>query len=100
MPARSAKLALVCALVGRIFAEPPEFVFRAIQKDDPTTLRRLLNRGMRANIRDAEGTPALMAAVLYAGADSVNDDRLARLNHVARLVQGGRASVDHIESID
>lgn len=72
MRARSAKgLALVCALVGPLFAEPPEFLFRAIQQDDPTTLRGLLNRGIRANIRDAEGTPALMAAVLYAGADSV-----------------------------
>lgn len=73
MPARSANgLVLVCALVGPLFAaEPPEFLFRAIRNNDPTTLQRLLNRGIGANIRDAEGTPALMAAVLYAGADSV-----------------------------
>ncbi len=53
--------------------EPPsaEPLFQAIQKADTAAVKRLLDRGLSSNARDAEGTPALMAATLYAGADGV-----------------------------
>ena len=49
-------------------AEP---LFQAIQKGDTAAIKRLLSRGFNANAKDAEGTPALMAAALYAGVDCV-----------------------------
>jgi len=54
-------------------AEPAavEPLFQAIQKADTAAVKHLLSRGISPNAVDAEGTPALMAAALYAGADSV-----------------------------
>src|SRR5580658_3801781 len=54
-------------------AETPaaEPLFQAIQKGDAASVKRLLDRGVSANVQDIEGTPALMAATLYAGADGV-----------------------------
>ena len=43
-------------------------LFQAIQKNDEAAVKRVLTD---ANAQDAEGTPALMAAVLYASADCV-----------------------------
>ncbi len=53
-------------------AETPtaDQLFQALQKSDAASVRRLLERGADPNAR-AGGTPALMAAVLYAGADCV-----------------------------
>jgi len=54
-------------------AAPPatEYLFQAIQNGDTAVVKRLLNQGIDANAQDAEGTPALMSAVLYDGADCV-----------------------------
>src|SRR5215831_3490856 len=46
-------------------------LFDAIQNADSAKIRRLLDRGADPNSRDAEGTPALMWAALYANDDSV-----------------------------
>ena len=43
-------------------------LFQTIEKNDVAGMKRLL---ADANAQDAEGTPALMAAVLYAGEDAV-----------------------------
>ena len=48
-----------------------ESLFQAIQKADTAAVKRLLSSGVSPNAQDAEGTPALMAAALYAGADCV-----------------------------
>ncbi len=48
-----------------------EPLFQAIQKADTTAVKRLLDHGQSANAKDADGTPALMAAALYGGADCV-----------------------------
>jgi ankyrin repeat protein len=64
-------LTLVVLLAMPVLAAgPPEAapLFQAIQKNDIAGVKRLLTD---ANAQDAEGTPALMAAVLYAGADCV-----------------------------
>src|SRR4051812_39008179 len=50
---------------------PTDPLFQALQKSDAAAVKRLLDRGSDANARDADGTPALMAAVLYGGSDSV-----------------------------
>ena len=54
-------------------AEAPtaEPLFQALQKSDATAVKRLLERGTDPNARDADGTPALMAAALYSTADCV-----------------------------
>ena len=46
-----------------------EDLFRAIEKSDTGAVRRLLDRGVNANVQDADGTPALMVATLFAGSD-------------------------------
>jgi ankyrin repeat protein len=43
----------------------------AIRKADTTAAKRLLDQGVRADSKDSEGTPALMAATLYSNADLV-----------------------------
>jgi N-acyl-D-amino-acid deacylase len=58
--------------VGLPGAEPPAAdLFQAIQKADAGRVKALLRSGANANATDPDGTPALMAATLYAGANSV-----------------------------
>jgi len=72
-------LLLACVIGATLFAstlrgiETPSDspLFQAIQKADTAAVKRLLDRGLSPNARDAEGTPALMDATLYAGADGV-----------------------------
>src|ERR1700690_1828023 len=46
-------------------------LFDAIQKADNAAVKRLLDRGVSPEAQDDEGTPALMAATLFGGVDSV-----------------------------
>jgi ankyrin repeat protein len=46
-------------------------LFQAIQTEDNTAVKRLLDSGVSANAKDADGTPALMAATLFADAQGV-----------------------------
>src|SRR5579864_144086 len=65
---------LVLPLAFRLWgaeAPPVEPLFQAIQKGDTAAVKRLLGQGLNSNAQDTEGTPALMAAALYAGADCV-----------------------------
>ena len=48
-----------------------DLLFQAIQKSDARALKLALDRGVNPNVKDAEGTPALMAAVLFARPDCV-----------------------------
>ena len=65
-------LALMLASALCMAETPPaEPLFQALQKSDATAVKQLLERGTDANARDADGTPALMAAVLYSSADCV-----------------------------
>lgn len=65
-------LALLCTFRLLAAATPAaEPLFQAIQKSDTSALKRLLDRGFDANARDADETPALMAAVLFADASCV-----------------------------
>src|SRR5262245_7769951 len=50
---------------------PPGPLFDAIRRGDTVEVKRLLDRGVSAGARDADGVPALMAATLFAGADCV-----------------------------
>ena len=54
-------------------AETPavEPLFHAIRKADTTAVKRLLDHGVSPDAQDAEGTPALMEAALYANADCI-----------------------------
>jgi ankyrin repeat protein len=63
--------ALVLLLAAKMLAAAPAegLLFPAIQKADIAAVKRLLDAGASPNERDANGTPALMAATLYAGAD-------------------------------
>ena len=54
-----------CGLYG---ADP---LFDAIQKNDSAAVKRLLESGTNPNVRDADDTPALMAAVLESSPDVV-----------------------------
>src|SRR3984885_4620231 len=72
MPMRAPVLALLFAF--RLFAaetQGAEPLFQAIQKSDTAAVKRLLDRGLDANARDAEDTSALIAAVLFADASCV-----------------------------
>jgi len=65
-------LALVFASALCAAETPPaELLFQALQKSNAAAVNRLLDGGADPNARDADGTPSLMAAVLYAGADCV-----------------------------
>ncbi len=46
-------------------------LFQAIRRADTAAVKRVLDRGTRADSKDADGTPALMAAALFANADCV-----------------------------
>jgi ankyrin repeat protein len=54
-------------------AETPsaEPLFQALQKSDAAAVKRLLEGSVDPNVKDANGTPALMDAVLFAGPDSM-----------------------------
>src|SRR5215475_11186305 len=59
---------LLLAVFGLQAAEP---LFDAIRRADTAAVKRLLDRGISADSRDADGVPALMAATLFARADCV-----------------------------
>jgi ankyrin repeat protein len=67
-PAFALLFALRLCAAGTPAAEP---LFQAIQKSDTSAVKRLLARSLDANARDADETPALMAAVLFADASCV-----------------------------
>ncbi len=72
MPVRSSLLAFLFTFrVWGAEASAVESLFQAIQKADTTAVKRLIGSGVSPNAQDAKGTPALMAAALYAGADCV-----------------------------
>src|SRR5712692_4500387 len=52
-------------------ADQSASLFQAIQNDDTAQVKRLLASGISPNAKDADGTPALMAAALFAGPDCV-----------------------------
>src|SRR5215472_15516572 len=68
-----ARLVLVLCACGSLAAERPaaESLFQAIRNGDASTIRRLLRHGVSPDSEDEDGTPPLMAAALYASADSV-----------------------------
>ena len=45
---------------------PVEQLLSALQKSDASAVKRLIERGIDPSARDANGTPFLMVAVLYA----------------------------------
>ena len=61
---------LLIFLIGlRLFGageSSTEGLFRAIQAADNAAVERLLSAGVNANVKDADGTPALMSATLFA----------------------------------
>jgi ankyrin repeat protein len=70
MSTRAWALVLLAAPV--LMAEPPgRPLFEAIQKADNAAVNRLLDRGVSPDAVDGDGTPALMAATLFGGVDSV-----------------------------
>ena len=65
---------LVFLFSTQFFADavPAKLVFfQAIQRADAGPVKRLLSQGISPNVQDTDGTPALMAAILYAGTDCV-----------------------------
>ena len=68
---RGSMLALLLATGILTAASATDPLLRAIQTGDSTAVKRLLDGGASPNARDAEGTPALMAAALYTGVDAV-----------------------------
>jgi N-acyl-D-amino-acid deacylase len=71
---RFIRLSLVALLVAAPAAqtETPSALFAAIQRGTVGDVDRLLKGGASANVMDADGTPALMAAALFADADMVD----------------------------
>src|SRR5215203_1269230 len=61
---------LLC-LVGLSVAQTPgdASLFQAIRQSDAAAVKRSLDRGARADSKDAEGVPALMAAALFGNTD-------------------------------
>jgi len=59
--------------VGLLGTEPPAAatLFQVIQSADTSAVKGLLRHGVNPNAVDADGTPGLMAATLYAGADCI-----------------------------
>ena len=69
------RLSLVGLLVVGAAAQTDpsrDALFAAVQRGAVGDVERLLDRGASPNLVDAEGTPALMAATLFANADMVN----------------------------
>jgi len=64
---------MLAVAIAILPAQPPtaEPLLQAIQKGDSASVRLLLKHGVSANSKDADGTPALMTAALFAGADCV-----------------------------
>lgn len=62
---------IVAVTVAILAAQPPSAdpLFQAIQRGDNAGVRLLLKHGISANSKDADGTPALMTAALFADAD-------------------------------
>ena len=72
MTARPLIVALLLASGLSVAQTPGEAsLFLAIRKADTAAVKRLLDQGVRADLKDSEGTPALMAATLYSSADLV-----------------------------
>ena len=72
MTARPLIVALLLASGLSVAQTPGEApLFLAIRKADTAAAKRLLDQGVRADSKDSEGTPALMAATLYSRADLV-----------------------------
>lgn len=72
MTARPLIMALLLASGLSVAQTPGEApLFLAIRKADTAAAKRLLEQGVRADSKDSEGTPALMAATLYSSADLV-----------------------------
>src|SRR5688572_16865423 len=66
---------LLCACLGvGVSAQSDssrDALFAAIKRGSVADTERLLKAGANANLVDADGTPALMAATLFGGADLV-----------------------------
>jgi ankyrin repeat protein len=72
MTVRALVVALLLAVGLSVAQTPGEgLLFLAIRKADTAAAKRLLDQGVRADSKDSEGTPALMAATLYSSADLV-----------------------------
>ena len=69
------RLILVASLVAAVSAQTidtdRDALFAAIRRGAAGDVERLIARGASPNVRDAQGTPALMAAALFADADMV-----------------------------
>src|SRR5256885_3921208 len=68
------RLALVALFVAAVSAQTDnsrDTLFAAIQRGASGEVGRLLNSGVSPNVVDAEGTPAVMAATLFANAEIV-----------------------------
>jgi ankyrin repeat protein len=68
------RVSLVALCVIAVSAQPDasrEAVFAALQRGNAGEVERLLTSGVSPNVVDAEGTPALMAATLFADAETV-----------------------------
>ena len=65
-------LLTLLATAGVLTAAPAEEpLFEAIHKADTAKVKRRLDGGASPNAKDADGIPALMAAVLFSGIDNV-----------------------------
>src|SRR5215475_7402135 len=69
------RLILVVCLVGAASAQTidadRDALFVAIRRGAPGDVERLIAKGANPNTRDAQGTPAVMAAALFGDADMV-----------------------------
>jgi len=75
MPLAFLRLSLVAFLAVALSAQTDtshDPLFAALQRGAVGEVERLLKSGTSPNVVDAEGTPALMAAMLFAGADAVD----------------------------
>jgi ankyrin repeat protein len=68
----TAALLMFGSCIGVVHAHPRIAPLEALQAGDNTALRQLLDNGADVNTKDAEGTPLLMHAVLYADAEAVH----------------------------
>src|SRR4029434_2841412 len=65
-------LTFVLAAIAVHAAEPSsQPLFDALRRNDTALVKRALAHGIKANIRDADGVPALMTAALFAGTDAM-----------------------------